>query len=59
MADKMRHVSSADSRHRVAYEMALLMWHKTNQGRDPGVEDKDKFLELVSECTMSLVHYNA
>lgn len=59
MSDKTRHTVTTDSRHRVAYEMALMMWWKSNSGRDPSIEDKKKFLELVSDCTAALSHHYA
>lgn len=58
MSDKSRHITSSDGRHRVAYEMALRMWHSSKAGIDPKMEDQEDFLKLVKACTSALAHHN-
>ncbi|WP_166486328.1 hypothetical protein [Cereibacter sphaeroides] len=53
MADT-RHITSNDGRHRVAFEMALMMWQKSNGNQYPRVEDREAFLALVKACTEAL-----
>lgn len=51
-----RHVTSSDGRARVAYEMALGMWHASNNHNHPKIEDQDAFLALVEKCTNALAY---
>lgn len=54
-----RQVFTSDGRHRVAYEMALMLWTSTNDGNYPKMTDQDEFLRLVKDCTIALVHHQS
>lgn len=56
MSEKSTNITSDDGRSRVAYEMALRMWHSSNASRSPKVEDQDEFLKLVERCLSALAY---
>jgi hypothetical protein len=53
-------LNSGDDKARVAYDMALRMWHKTKAGQDPKIDDQGEFLDLVQCCARAItpnIHY--
>lgn len=49
MADR-----KSDSRDRVAFEMAMMMWNATHRGEPPKMDQRQEFLTLVGECSWAL-----
>lgn len=55
MADQSVRVTNPEGgKHRVAYDMALMMWHRTNDFTDPSIDDASQFLDLVKDCMRTL-----
>ena len=54
MSEKSRTITTTEGRHRVAYEMALMIWQQSN--KTPNTENYKEFLSLVEECTKALAH---
>ena len=52
MADQTVKIEDKESKYRVAFDMALLIM--TNSENYPRYDNKDEFLDLVTECVQAL-----
>lgn len=52
MADQTIAIEERDTKSRVAYEMAQMLWY--NSHADLNMDHKKEFLDLVQECTRAL-----